>query len=102
MVALFVHTVNRSMRQARINIQNTIVFTVEFTRTPLSRRGKYVRTFVSAYTLIGRARLLISHRKFTRPGGRHGDLSARESSIIDCTPKLGKRVGFSAIGRTRV
>jgi hypothetical protein len=37
------------MRQARINIQNMIVFTVEFTRTPLSRRGKCVKTSGSAY-----------------------------------------------------
>jgi hypothetical protein len=37
------------MRQARINIQNMIVFTVEFTRTPLSRRGKCVKTSISAY-----------------------------------------------------
>src|SRR5580658_2030659 len=33
-------TVHRSMRQTRINTQNMIVFTVEFTRNPLSRRGK--------------------------------------------------------------
>jgi len=50
-------TVHRSMRQTRINTQNMIVLTVEFTRIPLSQRAKIhdYWTSVSAHLILRRA-----------------------------------------------
>jgi hypothetical protein len=40
MLELLCTTLHKSIRQTKINTQNMIVLTVEFTRIPLSRRAK--------------------------------------------------------------
>ena len=59
-------TVHSMMRQTSMNTQNMIVLTVEFTRIPLSRRGKSTDWIsLSAHITLRRVKLAQSHRKYT-------------------------------------
>ncbi len=93
MLALFCTTPQSSMRQTRINTQNMTVLTVEFTRIPLSRRGRSHcnRTSITACIHPLDARTLPrSHRKYTTPARQTQISAAWMSSNYDCTPKPAK------------
>src|ERR1700679_989927 len=67
-VELLSTTIHSIMRQTRINAQNMIVLTVEFTRIPLSRRGKIQHwTSVSAHITLRRVKHQQSRALFTTP-----------------------------------
>ena len=76
----------------RIKTQNMIVLTVEFTRTPLSWRGRMPSggTSSNAASIFRRLSLHESVRKCTTPSRQTRMACRRMSSNPNCTPKAEK------------